>query len=42
VGFYFSTVLDTSVVDDFVRSWNNEAYMDHIIGDVPWSVNICS
>jgi len=35
-------VLDTSVVDDRVCSWNTEVFVDHIIGDIPRGVDNCS
>ena len=41
-GILVCKVLDTSVVDDFMYSWNTEVFVDHITGDVPWGVNICS
>jgi hypothetical protein len=34
-GILFSTVLDTSAVDDFMHSWDTEIFVDHIVGDIP-------
>jgi hypothetical protein len=34
-------VFDTSVVDDFVHSWDTEGSVDYSVGDIPWGVNNC-